>query len=64
MYKRNFRITNLNIENFNGQFADNLMEVDPKYSNEYDALDKPYALFKHISESSRFQNKLIRVQMA
>ena len=64
MFRRNFRITNLNLENFHGQFADNLMGIDPKYSNEYDAFDKPYALFKHISGSSRFQYKLIKAQMA
>jgi hypothetical protein len=63
MYERNFRITDLNIENFKGQFVDNLMKVDPKYSHEYDSFDKPYALFKHISGSSRFQYKLIKAQM-
>lgn len=63
MFRKQFKIWNINFRNFNGQFVDRMMKTDPKYSLEYDSLDKPYALIKHISESSRFNHKLVKTQM-
>jgi hypothetical protein len=63
MYTRSFKIYNINFRNFNGQFVDNVMKTNSKYSLEYDSLDKPYALLKHISESSRFHHQLVKTQM-
>jgi hypothetical protein len=40
------------------------MKNDYKYADEYDSVDEPYALYRHISESSRFQHKLIKMEMA
>ena len=41
-----------------------MMKTDSKHGEEYDICDKPYALLRHISESSRFDHKLIKTQMA
>jgi hypothetical protein len=64
MYRNQLKIQDLNFENFHGPFIDELMKTDSKHAKEYDSFDKPYALFRHISESSRFQHKLIKTQMA
>jgi hypothetical protein len=64
MYKKLFGIHNVNLENFNGSFIDELMKIDFKYADKYDSFWEPYALFLHLSESSRFQHKLIKIQMA
>jgi ADP-glucose pyrophosphorylase len=58
-----FRICNLTIENCHGSFIDSMMKTDSECANEYDIPYKPYALLKHISESTRFQQKLIKTQM-
>jgi hypothetical protein len=63
MYSKNFKIHNVNIENFDGCFVDNVMKTDSKNAEEYDLFDNPYALLKHISESSRFHHKLVKMQM-
>jgi hypothetical protein len=64
MHQKNFRIHSLNIENFKGHIIDDLMKSDSKYADDYDSIDEPYALYRHISESSRFQLKLIKMEMA
>ena len=64
MYRKRWGIHNVNIENFNGPFIDRLMRIDSKYVDKYDSFGEPYALFLHLSESSRFQHKLIKIQMA
>jgi hypothetical protein len=63
MYENIFKINNLTLENFHGQLIDYLMKTNLKYTNEYDLLDEPYALFRHLSESSRFHHKLVKTQM-
>jgi hypothetical protein len=64
MFKKYWRIGNLNLENCHGPFLDAMMKIDSKHAEEYDICYKPYALLRHISESSRFQLKLIKMQMA
>jgi hypothetical protein len=64
MYRNQLKIGNLNIENFYRQFIESMMKTDSKRGDEYDICDKPYALLRHISESSRFEYKLIKTQMA
>ena len=64
MFANKLKIANLNLKNFHGQFVESMMKTDSKHGEEYDICDKPYALFRHISESSRFELKLIKTQMA
>jgi hypothetical protein len=55
MYRNRLKIGNLNLENFHGSFIESMMKTDSKHREEYDIFDKPYALLRHISESSRFE---------
>jgi hypothetical protein len=64
MYRNQLKICNLSLENFHGPFIEAVMKTDSKHGEEYDICDKPYALFRHISEFSRFEHKLIKTQMA
>ena len=61
---KHFKICNVNLENFDGCFVDNVMKTDSNNAEEYDLFESPYALLKHISESSRFHHKLVKMQMA
>lgn len=64
MFRNRLNIANVNLENFGGPFIDSIMRTDSKHGKEYDICDNPYALLRHISESSRFDHKLIKMQMA
>jgi len=64
MYRNQLKICNLSLENFHGPFIEAVMKTDSKHGEEYDSCDKPYALLRHISESSRFDHKLVKTQMA
>jgi hypothetical protein len=58
------KLCNLSLENFHGPFIEAVMKTDSKHGEAYDICENPYALLRHISESSRFDHKLIKMQMA
>jgi hypothetical protein len=64
MYKHNLKLSNFNLENCHGPSIESMMKTDSRYTHHYDSFDEPYAFLRHISESSRFQQKLIKMQMA
>lgn len=63
MYTRRYHISNLNIDNCFGPLIDHAMKIDSEHAEEYDFFDKPYALLRYISESTRFQQKMLKTQL-
>jgi hypothetical protein len=62
MTKR-FQIKDLNIDNCFGSLIDHTMKTDTEHAYEYDSFDRPFALFRFISETTRFQQKLLKTQL-
>jgi len=63
MYTKRFNISNLNIDNCFGPLIDYTIKIDSERAEDYDSLGKSYALFRSISESTRFQQKMLKTQL-
>jgi hypothetical protein len=64
MSTKRFQINDLSVDNCFEPLIDRAMRSASEHSKDCDSSDKPLALLSYIRETARFQQKLLKIQLA